>query len=116
MMRSPKYILMAALGLAATPVLAQSMSGDMKDMPGMTHDMHATKSGQGVGTVTAVDAKAGTLTINHGPIAALQWPAMTMSFKANPASLLGSIRAGQKVRFTVTTGGAAPEVTAIQAN
>lgn len=115
-MMPPKYILIAALGLAATPILAQPMSGDMKDMPGMKHAMHATKSGQGVGTVTAVDAKAGTLTINHDTIAALQWPAMTMSFKARPASLLGSIRPGQKVRFTVMTGGAAPEVTAIKTN
>lgn len=115
-MKAPKYILMAALGLTAVPVLAQPMGSDMKDMPGMKHDMHATKSGQGVGTVTAVDAKAGTLTISHDPIAALQWPAMTMSLKANPASLLRGIRVGQKIRFTVTTGGAAPEVTAIQAN
>ncbi|MBL8437747.1 MAG: efflux RND transporter periplasmic adaptor subunit [Zoogloeaceae bacterium] len=40
------------------------------------------------GTVEGVDAKAGTVSLNHGPVASLNWPAMTMEFKlANPALL-----------------------------
>ena len=34
------------------------------------------------GKVEAVDATAGTVTIAHGPVDALKWPAMTMTFKA----------------------------------
>jgi len=114
-MRVQKYLLIAALGLAATPVLAQSMGGNMEGMPGMKHDMSANKSAQATGTVTALDVKAGTVTISHNPIAALNWPAMTMSFKVNPVSLVKTVKVGQKIRFTVMTGGAAPEVTTIQA-
>lgn len=114
-MRVQKCLVIAALGLAATPVLAQSMSGDMKGMAGMKHDTPDMKAAQATGTVTAVDAKAGTVTISHNPIAALNWPAMTMPFKVNPVALIKSVKVGQKIRFTVMTGGASPEVTAIQA-
>jgi Cu(I)/Ag(I) efflux system protein CusF len=52
--------------------------------------------------------------LQHGPIAALSWPAMTMSFKADSA-LLKTVTVGEKVSFTVKIGGA-PEVIAIQPN
>lgn len=53
----------------------------------------------GAGTLDTVDAKAGTLSITHGPIASLNWPAMTMEFSlANPA-LLGKLKPGDKVSF-----------------
>ncbi|EWS62226.1 Cation efflux system protein CusB precursor [Methylibium sp. T29-B] len=51
------------------------------------------------GTVDSVDAKNGTLSLNHGPVATLKWPAMTMEFKAANASLLSGLKPGQAVRF-----------------
>jgi RND family efflux transporter MFP subunit len=51
------------------------------------------------GTVDGIDAKSGKLSLNHGPVAALKWPAMTMEFKAANASLLGGLKPGQAVRF-----------------
>jgi len=51
------------------------------------------------GTVDSVDTKNGTLSLNHGPVATLKWPAMTMEFKAANASLLGGLKPGQSVRF-----------------
>ena len=51
------------------------------------------------GTVDSVDAKNGTLSLNHVPVATLKWPAMTMEFKAANASLLGGLKPGQAVRF-----------------
>jgi Cu/Ag efflux protein CusF len=51
------------------------------------------------GQVEAVDAKAGTASISHGPVESLKWPAMTMEFKvANPA-LLGELKPGTVVAF-----------------
>jgi Cu/Ag efflux protein CusF len=46
------------------------------------------------GTVDGVDLKAGTLSLNHGPVPTLKWPAMTMEFKAANASLLSGLKAG----------------------
>ena len=51
------------------------------------------------GTVEGVDLKAGTLSLNHGPVPSLKWPAMTMEFKAANASLLTGLKPGQKVGF-----------------
>jgi Cu(I)/Ag(I) efflux system membrane fusion protein len=51
------------------------------------------------GTVDAIDLKAGTLSLNHGPVPTLKWPAMTMEFKAANASLLNGLKPGQPVRF-----------------
>jgi len=51
------------------------------------------------GSVQAVDAKAGTVIINHGAVPALNWPAMTMTFKAANRSLLSGLNPGQAVAF-----------------
>lgn len=56
------------------------------------------------GTVEAVDPGAGTITIAHGPVKALDWPAMTMGFKASPEQL-ASVQAGQKVEFAFASRG-----------
>lgn len=49
-----------------------------------------------------MDAKAGAITLHHGPIAALGWPAMTMTFKASPEALQAA-KVGQTVSFTLKT-------------
>jgi Cu(I)/Ag(I) efflux system membrane fusion protein len=49
------------------------------------------------GTLDAIDAKAGSVTITHGPVASLKWPGMTMDFLlANPA-LVEKIRPGAAI-------------------
>lgn len=58
-----------------------------------------TSSHQAVGTVQEADAKTLTVSISHGPIASLKWPAMTMEFKAANASLLDTLKPGAKVNF-----------------
>ena len=50
------------------------------------------------GTIEAIDAAAGKITIAHGPVPSLDWPAMTMSFQAT-AEQIARLRPGQKVRF-----------------
>ena len=52
---------------------------------------------QASGTVDGVDLKEGTVSLNHGPVASLKWPAMTMEFKAANATLLQSLKPGAKV-------------------
>ena len=90
------HALAAVAVLIATPALAQDK--EMPNMPGMDHA--AAQTGEGSGVVKAVNAKAGSITLRHGPIAALSWPAMTMTFKAAPA-LLAALKPGQAVKFTV---------------
>jgi Cu(I)/Ag(I) efflux system membrane fusion protein len=54
---------------------------------------------KGQGTVDSIDAKAGTVSLNHGAIASLKWPAMTMEFKVANPSLLKDLQAGAPVTF-----------------
>ncbi len=49
------------------------------------------------GKVESIDVGDGSITLEHGPVASLNWPAMTMDFKvANPA-LLSGLKAGATV-------------------
>jgi Cu/Ag efflux protein CusF len=91
--------------------MASNMSGDMGNME--MPMAGAAKMAKGTGTVTAVDKSAGTITLDHGPIAEADWPAMTMAFKAKP-ELLDSVKVGDKVAFDLALNGNAGEVTAIQ--
>ena len=69
------------------------------------------KMAKGTGTVTAVDAAAGTVTIEHAPIPEANWPAMNMAFKAAP-EVAKQVKAGDKVAFDLKLQGGG-EVTAI---
>lgn len=51
------------------------------------------------GTVKALDVKSGTLSIAHGPVESLKWPAMTMDFKAANDTLLTGLQPGTGVAF-----------------
>jgi RND family efflux transporter MFP subunit len=56
-------------------------------------------SHKGQGRVEGLDPKAGTVTINHGPIDTLKWPAMTMEFAVANASLLQGVKPGTAIAF-----------------
>jgi Cu(I)/Ag(I) efflux system protein CusF len=91
----------------ATPAFAQHAGHD--SAPKATAS--AAGGVQGTGVVKAVDAKKGTVTIHHAPIAALKWPAMTMAFKASP-DVLKAAKGGKNVTFTLNAAG--DTVTAIK--
>ena len=100
----------AAATNAAAPAATESnaMAGGMGNM----EMSPAAKMAKGTGKVTAVDKSAGTITLDHGPIAEANWPAMTMAFKAAPA-LIDSVKVGDEVNFELKLDGNAGEVTSI---
>jgi len=98
------------LALTLVPTIASAQT--MKDMTGLSSA--AAKTGKGVGVVTALDPKAAKVTIKHGPIPAVGWPAMTMTFKSTPPALLKNVHVGQTFAFDMRTKGIDAEVTAIQ--
>ena len=105
-----KLFLAAATACAlvlATPALAQHEGHDVAARAAAP----AAGAAKGTGVVKAVNAKAGTITLHHGPIPALKWPAMTMSFKASP-QVLAAAKAGKTVTFTLNDAG--DEVVAIE--
>ena len=94
------------------PKVEAAKAGATADtMPNMEMPV-GSKMGKGFGTVTAVDAVTGKITLDHGAIQAIDWPAMTMQFSAKP-DLLAGVAIGDKVEFDITVSGSAGEVTAI---
>jgi Cu(I)/Ag(I) efflux system protein CusF len=109
-MRAIAYALIGVLTL--TTAGAAVAADEMANMKGMSA-APAAKHGTGAGVIKAIDAKAGTLSIQHGPIPAVGWPAMTMTFKAKPATLLNGLKVGQTIGFDTTVRGMDADVTAV---
>ena len=89
-----------ALALAATLALAGAASAQANPVAATAAATPAaTPAVQGIGVVRSINVKAGTITLAHGPITALKWPAMTMPFKVSDPALLKTVAVGAKVRF-----------------
>ena len=85
--------------LASVAALALSTAAVAQDHVGHGQPAAPAAAVTGTGVVKKIDAKAGTVTIDHGPIKALNWGAMTMPFKVSDASLLSGLKVGSKVSF-----------------
>ncbi|MGM9488077.1 copper-binding protein [Ideonella sp. YS5] len=115
-----KKIVLSTLVIVAasapfTVAVAQQKVNDMKgmDMPkkpapqaGATH--------MAKGEVKKLDAKAGTVTIAHGPVQSLKWPAMTMGFDVKDKMLLDKLAVGKTVDFEFVQDGSKYVVTAVK--
>ena len=54
-------------------------------------------SHQATGTLDDIDAKTNSVTVTHGPVASLKWPAMTMDFVLANPSLTGKLKPGSTI-------------------
>lgn len=98
-----KYAFAAAAALLlAAPAFAQSTVAPDEHASHPAEAATSADTAEAIGQIKSVDAKASTVTIHHGPIAALGWPAMTMTFKAS-ADVLQAAKVGQMVKFTLKT-------------
>jgi Cu(I)/Ag(I) efflux system protein CusF len=96
MLKSSRLMLLTAFSLAASA----AAFGQDRAPNTPPHDQHAAEGqSHGVGVVQSVDTAGGRVTIAHEPIKELNWPAMTMGFKVSDPTLLGSVKAGNKVEF-----------------
>ena len=57
------------------------------------------------GRVEAVDRAHSRVTLAHGPVASLNWPAMTMDFKVKDPAVLRALSAGQQIKFDISESG-----------
>lgn len=70
----------------------------------------APQTAEGEGVVRSIDARANTVTIAHGPIAALGWPAMTMAFRVHSPEMLNNVAVGARVHFELMNDNGQPMV------
>ena len=103
------YSLLGVLTLVlGQPVFAAEMPAmPMDKMPMKKMQMEqsgAAATAQASGTVKSIDSQKGSVTIAHGPVPAVKWPAMTMGFKATPEQL-AQVQVGQQVMFEFKSEG-----------
>lgn len=84
---------------AATPAMDQMES--MRPAPtGMAPAATDAQAGSYSTTGQVASVAGQAVTINHQPVEALGWPAMTMSFQAPRPAMIEGLKAGTPVRFS----------------
>lgn len=94
----PIRSLLAAATLAVA-FLALPAIADTNHTQGHGDHSQDTQTVQGEGTIKAIDPEQQQITLAHGPVEALGWPAMTMPFKVSERSLLEGVEVGEEIRF-----------------
>jgi len=83
-----------------------------ESMPGNKSASTAATTASATGVVEAIDVAGGRITIAHGPVKALNWPAMTMTFGTGKVDV-HAIQPGDHVSFEFTSTGAHSVLTSI---
>ncbi|OOG36599.1 copper-binding protein [Polaromonas sp. A23] len=106
-MNKSAFVLAMSLGVAASGgALAQQKMDDMKGMDMAKRPAAgASATHQTKATVKKVDAKAGTATLAHEPVATLNWPSMTMAFKVKEKKLMDKLSEGKTVEVEFVKDG-----------
>ncbi|OBX19002.1 hypothetical protein A9995_10400 [Erythrobacter sp. QSSC1-22B] len=92
------------------PMAVDEMPMNVENMP-MTQS-GAVRAGSAQGTVTEIDAEAGTITLDHGPVPAMEWPAMTMAFDATP-EVRDEVAVGDTITFEFEASDAGNQITSV---
>lgn len=64
------------------------------------------------GTIEKIEPRS--VTLRHGPVPRLKWPAMTMAFATKGPAQLRGFKRGDRVRFTFTQSDGGPKVVSIR--
>ena len=108
-----RYLSAALLFAVASGAQAQDSMARM-NMEGMDmKEVQSSPAAHAEGTVKAIDARGGKVTLMHGPVAILKWPAMTMGFKAS-AQQLEKLKVGDKVAFDFKMDGSTATIVDIR--
>ena len=115
-MQTALVSLVIALAAGVAPALAQQKMDDMNGMEmGGEKTMPAAKTTyKGIGVVKQVDVQAGSVTLAHGPVKSLNWPAMTMTYSVRDKPLLEKLAVGKKVEFEFVKEGKGFVVTGVK--
>ncbi|QRM35342.1 copper-binding protein (plasmid) [Microvirga sp. VF16] len=84
--------------------VGQSAPSGMGNMQGMSGGKAEAMTATATGTVASVTQSQRKIKLDHEPIPAFNWPAMSMEMAAAPSIDLSKVKTGSKVRFTVKKG------------
>jgi Cu(I)/Ag(I) efflux system protein CusF len=103
-----KYLNLMAAGAALT--LAACGQHKTSETQANAPAAEVTRTYSGTGTITAIAGDQ--VSIKHGPIAGIGWPAMTMTFTA-PAEVGQGANVGEQVDFSFRKNGSAYQLTSL---
>jgi Cu(I)/Ag(I) efflux system protein CusF len=84
----------------AAPAALRAQSDAMRPMNVKPPEAKVeAKTHKATGTVKKIDRAAGRVTLAHGPVASLKWPAMTMGFAVKDKALFGKLAPEKKIEF-----------------
>jgi len=105
-----RHVLLAAIFCAALGT-AHAQSG-MKGMDMKSDRTAAAAVHKATGVVTKVEKNK--VTIQHGPVGSLNWPAMTMAFTVKDKALMSKLAKDKKVDFEFEKQGRDYVVTSVK--
>lgn len=107
-------ILLALLaGCSPSPQQSEEVAARQAMSDAQSPAEATVRSGSTTGVIESIDQESRTITIAHEPVASLQWPAMTMIFKA-PDADLSAMQAGDRIRFDFTASGMDATITRLE--
>ena len=92
----------------------EKQNAGLENRQGSVSDPAASQAGSvysGTGEVTAVAGDR--VTISHGPIEGIGWPAMTMTFQAGSPEMVQGLNIGDQVSFAFRPDGSAYTLTSL---
>ena len=75
-------------------------------------DADESRTYQASGTIERITARG--VTLRHGPVPALEWPAMTMAFASEGPAQLRGFQRGDRVSFTFVQASSGPRIVSIR--
>lgn len=84
---------------------SHALALDAKAASSVAAAQSAASRHKATGVVKEIDTKAGTATIEHGPVPSLKWPGMTMPFAIKDAAVLAKMAVGKKIEFEIEQRG-----------
>lgn len=83
----------------SAPVAEALPAPAMADMPMAAEPQAAAGPITSMGKITAIDAAAGTVTLDHQAIPEVKWDAMSMGFTTTDPAMLKNLKVGDMVAF-----------------
>jgi Cu(I)/Ag(I) efflux system protein CusF len=89
-----------AAALTVLPIAATTHAQTSPDLTKANKPAASSStSNKATGVVKSVDRAKNAVTVAHGPVPSLNWPAMTMPFTVKDKTLLDKLPVGGKVEF-----------------
>lgn len=113
-MTSLKTAIVTLAFAAVAPAFAQTTSMPTKGMDQQSAQGADAAVHQANGVVKSIDADNGKVTLAHGPVKTLNWPAMTMTFGVKDKGLLDKLSVGKQVQIKFEKQGNAYVITSVK--